>query len=88
VELRVPGTAHADAADGAAEAWSAADAGDIDMGPAVAVAKSALDCGLIVLPAGARGGVVELTPPATISERELEAGLEVLVSAITAGATR
>lgn len=88
VELRVPGTAHTDAADGAAEARSAADAGDIDKGPAVAVAKSALDRGLIVLPAGARGGVVELTPPATISERELEAGLEVLASAITAGATR
>lgn len=88
VELRVPETAHTDTADGAAEARSAADTGDIDMGPAVAVAKRALDRGLIVLPAGASGEVVELTPPATISDKELEAGLDVLVSAVTAGAAR
>ncbi|MCY3545881.1 MAG: aspartate aminotransferase family protein [Gemmatimonadetes bacterium] len=62
--------------------------GTARMGPAAAVAKGALDRGLIVLPAGARGDVVELTPPATISEGKLEAGLEVLVSAITTGATR
>ena len=60
--------------------------GTAGMGPAAAVAKRALDHGLIVLPAGARSEVVELTPPATITEMELEAGLEVLVSAITAGA--
>jgi len=76
VELRVPGSARTDAADTA------------DMGLAAAVAKSALDRGLIVLPAGARGEVVELTPPASISGRELEAGLEVLLSVITAEATR
>lgn len=58
------------------------------VGSAAAVAKRALDRGLIVLPAGARGEVVELTPPATISDEELEAGLELLASAITAGATR
>ena len=88
VEMRVPVSATADAAGAPTDAGSAADARDADMGTATAVAKSALDRGLIVLPAGGRGEVVELTPPATISDEELEAGLEVLVSAITAGASR
>lgn len=88
VELRVPGSAAADAAGAATDAGSAADATCADMGTAAAVARRALDRRLIVLPAGARSEVIELTPPATMSERELEAGLEVLVSAITAGATR
>ena len=76
VELRVPDPASAGAAP---DADAAADA---DVGPAVAVAGRALDRGLIVLPAGSGGEVVELTPPATISEKELEAGLEVLASAM------
>jgi len=88
VELRVPGSAAADAAGAPTDAGSAADASGADMGTATAVAKRALDRGLIVLPAGARGEVVELTPSATISERDLEAGLELLVSTITAGPTR
>ena len=50
------------------------------------VAERALAHGLIVLPAGEGGEVVELTPPATITEEDLEKGLEILVAAIrTAG---
>jgi len=71
VELLMPGSA-------------APDGGAAGMGPGTVAAKSALERGLIVLPAGSRGEVVELTPPATIGEKDLEAGLEVLVSVITA----
>ena len=53
-----------------------------DAGPGTEVAARALDRGLIVLPAGAGGEVVELTPPATLTRSELEAGLEVLVGVI------
>ena len=44
--------------------------------------RRALELGLIVLPAGERGQVVELTPPATLAEDELEAGLAILLEAI------
>ncbi|MXW17174.1 MAG: aspartate aminotransferase family protein [Gemmatimonadetes bacterium] len=50
--------------------------------PGAEAAAQALEQGLIVLPAGASGEVVELTPPATLTRRELEAGLQILVGAI------
>ncbi|MYI06941.1 MAG: aspartate aminotransferase family protein [Gemmatimonadetes bacterium] len=46
------------------------------------VTRGALERGLIVLPAGERGEVVELTPPAILTRDELRAGLEILVAAI------
>ena len=46
--------------------------------------RHALEHGLILLPAGGHGQVVELTPPATLTEDELEAGLAILVTAIEA----
>lgn len=46
------------------------------------VTRRALERGLIVLPAGERGEVVELTPPAILTRDELRAGLEILVAAI------
>lgn len=46
------------------------------------VTRRALERGLIVLPAGEHGEVVELTPPATLTRDELRAGLEILVAAI------
>ena len=49
--------------------------------PAARVAERALARGLIVLPAGKDGDVVELTPPATIAGSELEEGLGILVQA-------
>ena len=53
-----------------------------DPPPGVEVAARALERGVIVLPAGEDGSVVELTPPATISRDDLEKGLETLVKAI------
>ncbi len=50
--------------------------------PAVKVAEQALKRGLIVLPTGAGGRVVELTPPATVARPELEKGLKTLVKSI------
>lgn len=50
--------------------------------PAAHVARQLLERGVIVLPAGAGGEVVELTPPATIARRELERGLATLVETI------
>ena len=47
-----------------------------------AVAERALERGLIVLPAGEAGEVVELTPPATLTREELERGLEILAAVI------
>ena len=51
-------------------------------GPAVEVAGRVLERGLIVLPAGEDGEVVELTPPATLAPEELERGLGILVAAV------
>ena len=48
----------------------------------VVIAERALNRGLIVLPAGADGEVVELTPPATATSAELEQGLEILIAAV------
>lgn len=50
--------------------------------PGAGAAARALEEGLIVLPAGAAGEVVELTPPATLTRAELERGLQVLVRVI------
>lgn len=50
--------------------------------PAVGVARKALRQGVIVLPAGVRGEVVELVPPATVAASELERGLEEVVAAV------
>lgn len=50
--------------------------------PAARVAEKALDRGLIVLPAGEDGNVVELTPPATIKRSDFESGLETLAQTI------
>lgn len=57
----------------------------VDLGVAGAgaeAARFALEAGLIVLPAGADGQVVEMTPPATITEEQLDVGLEILIRAI------
>lgn len=50
--------------------------------PAAAVTAQALDDGLIVLPAGAGGDVVQITPPAVVDPTELRRGLEILVAAV------
>ena len=52
--------------------------------PGAVVAQRALELGLIAMPAGERGEVVELTPPAVLADEELEEGLEILVRAIRA----
>lgn len=49
---------------------------------AAGAAKRALERGLIVLRAGARGEVVQLSPPATVTREELETGLGILADAI------
>ena len=51
------------------------------------VAERALERGLIVLPSGEGGDVVELTPPATLTPEELERGLQILVAVIRAERT-
>lgn len=56
--------------------------------PAAVVAERARRRGLIVLPAGEWGEVVELTPPATLTEAELEDGLGILVAAIRSRGNR
>lgn len=56
--------------------------------PAAAVAERARRRGLIVLPAGEWGEVVELTPPATLTEAELDDGLGILAAAIRSRGNR
>jgi len=51
-------------------------------GPAAQVAGKALEQGLIVLPGGEDGEVVEVVPPATLASEELEKGLAILVASI------
>ena len=53
--------------------------------PAAEIARLVLGRGLVVLPAGRSGDVVELTPPATMAWPELEKGLSILVAAIRSG---
>jgi 4-aminobutyrate aminotransferase-like enzyme len=50
-------------------------------GAAASVAGAALRKGVLVLPAGEAGEVVELTPPVTLTEAQVDHALEVLVSA-------
>ena len=50
--------------------------------PGAEAAARALEEGLIVLPAGGAGEVVELTPPATLTRREMERGLQILAEVI------
>ena len=50
--------------------------------PGAEAGARALERGLIVLPAGEAGEVVELTPPATFTRKELESGLQILVGVI------
>lgn len=51
-------------------------------GSAADVARRVLKRGIIVLPGGEDGEVLQLIPPATLASEELEGGLEVLVAAI------
>ena len=59
-----------------------AAAGPAGAGVAAEVAAAALRRGLLVLPAGERGEVVELLPPITLTEEQLDHAVEALVSAI------
>ena len=47
-------------------------------GAGVAITTAALKRGLLVLPAGARGEVVEIAPPAVVTEAQVEFGIECL----------
>ncbi len=49
------------------------------------IAEAALSRGLLVLPAGAGGEVVEIAPPAVISEAQVDFGIECLVEVIREG---
>ena len=51
-------------------------------GAGTRVSSAALEQGLIVLPAGPDGRVVELTPPATLTDEQLERGLQILLEAV------
>jgi 4-aminobutyrate aminotransferase-like enzyme len=51
-------------------------------GAGARVATEALRRGLLVLPAGEHGQVVELTPPLTVTDQQIDFAVEVLVSAI------
>ena len=51
-------------------------------GIAARVAERGVDQGVIVLPAGKDGRVVQVTPPATIRKEELEEGVEALAAAV------
>lgn len=55
-------------------------------GAAVKVAGRALARGLMVLPAGERGDVVELTPPACLTREQVQHAVDVLVQVIRDGA--
>ncbi len=55
----------------------------IEMDPVGAsVATSALVKGLLVLPAGTQGEVVEIAPPAVVSEAQAEFGIECLIDVV------
>lgn len=51
-------------------------------GLAVQVAQAALALGVLVLPAGDRGHVVELTPPADLTDQQVDCALDVLEQAV------
>jgi 4-aminobutyrate aminotransferase-like enzyme len=54
-------------------------------GAAARVANLALQEGLLVLPAGERGQVLELSPPLVVTEEQLEWAVPRLVDAIRVG---
>lgn len=55
---------------------------ELEAGGGVKVAKEALRQGLLVLPAGDQGEVVELSPPATLTRQQERAAVEGLVRSI------
>jgi 4-aminobutyrate aminotransferase-like enzyme len=57
-------------------------------GAAARVAEKALSRGLLVLPAGERGNVVELTPPVTLGRAQAEYAVEALAEVVTNGEWR
>ena len=52
------------------------------MGAAATVAEVALREGLLVLPAGEHGQVIELTPPLVMTDEQIDFAVEALVDAI------
>ncbi len=52
------------------------------VGGGVAVAERALAMGLLVLPAGDVGHVVELTPPAMLSDEQIDWGVATLAACV------
>jgi 4-aminobutyrate aminotransferase-like enzyme len=62
------------------------DAGGPLAGAAVRVAESALALGVLVLPAGDQGHVLELTPPACLTDEQERAAVDLLVRAVRAAA--
>ncbi|MDH3224378.1 MAG: aminotransferase class III-fold pyridoxal phosphate-dependent enzyme, partial [Gemmatimonadota bacterium] len=52
-------------------------------GAGVEAARNALAQGLIALPAGPEGRVLELTPPAVLTPDQVRRGLEIVVDAVT-----
>lgn len=60
------------------------EAAGASAGAAVRAMKVALGAGLIVLPAGDQGHVVEITPPAVMTSEQIEAGMGILVEAVKA----
>ncbi|MCH7891074.1 MAG: aspartate aminotransferase family protein [Gemmatimonadetes bacterium] len=60
----------------------ASDAGGPAAGLGARVAEAALRRGLLVLPAGGQGEVVELAPPAVTSDAQIDFGIDCLVEAI------
>ena len=53
-----------------------------DAGAAVTLSERALAAGLIVLPAGERGDVLELAPPATLTEAQADHAMDALTEVI------
>jgi len=58
------------------------DDGRAAAGAGARVAEAALDQGLLVLPAGRQGEVVEIAPPALVSDAQVDFGITCLVSTI------
>jgi len=59
-----------------------------DSGIGGRVASEALQRGVILLPAGARGEVVELAPPVTLTEPQFESMIDIVVESIMAALKR
>lgn len=56
--------------------------GEPPRGGAPAVARRAMERGVLVLPAGDRGHVVELTPPAVLTDEQVAVAVEILAEAV------